>query len=367
MRENEFKIYLKTVAINAKGTHYAESTAGERVWCCNRVQNEFNIDLDIVSLDYKKQQILINDVLAKKWPNINRYIDALTKYFDFAKMSPPTCHAHIPCDLARLSPHFYKKNIDTLPQKYHDIIGDLESEYEAIMGYGRNLLGMDSGNLLKNTGFAEIERIPVILSPEKKEITHKPTKEYIANKIAELAQKKRGDISKEDILDILNSESFTEHIAGEFIQDQQPYIIIYYNVINGNGSNELIANVSKVLAHEYMHYMEYIYCLAHGVSSYTNKFLSEAMADFFGFIYSIKCKTAASIAIAQKRYYLWEDRFGSCWPYAEALHFCTVNGSYLRFSNEYNKYVKHGCEAKLKEVFHRSLDANTAYKTLKTF
>jgi hypothetical protein len=292
-------------------------------------------------------------------------VDALIHYFEFANAFPITHHAHVPHSITQLSRHFYIKNPHNLPTKYNDIIDLLEGEYQAILGYGRDLLGMDSKNLLQNTNFTAIERIPVIFSPDKKKVTYKPTKEYIAKKIAELAQKKRGDISEKNVLDILNSESFTEYIAGEFIKGQEPYIIIYYNVIDGNNQNELIAKVSNVLAHEYMHYMEYIYCLSHGAKSYVDKYLSEAMADFFGFIYSIKQNTAESTIVARIRYDLWECRFGSCWPYAEALHFCTVNGNSIDFSSDYNNYVKCGCEDKLKEVFHASFDANTAYKTLK--
>ena len=145
---------------------------------------------------------------------------------------------------------------------------------------------------------------------------------------------------------------------------------MYYNAIGGKTRKEMIAGLANVLAHEYMHYMEYRYCLLRGVTSYKNEKLSEAMAEFFGVLYVLQRKCFSNYAlnekanVAEHRYNEWVNRFGTCWPYAEALHFYTVNGNTSGFSFNYADYVNNGATNKLVEVFINCFDHKCAYKIM---
>jgi hypothetical protein len=216
-----------------------------------------------------------------------------------------------------------------------------------------------------------IERIPVILSPEVKKKNYKPSDADIAQKICELVRAKNGNITEKEIMAILkNKDGFTDLITGEFIKEPEPKIILYYNAIGGKTRQKRIAGLANVLAHEYMHYMEYRYCLLRGVTSYKNEKLSEAMADFFGVLYVLQRKWFSNYALIEKasvaehRYNEWVNRFGTCWPYAEALRFYTVNGNTAGFSFNYADYVNNGATNKIVEVFINCFDYKRAYKIM---
>ena len=169
------------------------------------------------------------------------------------------------------------------------------------------------------------------------------------------------------------AKQFTDTVTGEFVKAEQPYIVLYYKAIGGKNKEEKIARLANVLAHEYMHYMEYRYCLAHAVESYQNEKLSEAMADFFGVLYVLQRKWFSNYAlnekanVAEHRYNEWVNRFGTCWPYAKALHFYTVCGNTMKFSDKYCDYEQHGSVKKLCEVFGNSYDSMAAYNSLLYF
>ena len=165
----------------------------------------------------------------------------------------------------------------------------------------------------------------------------------------------------------MNQESFTTEITGEFYSGYDqfgPHIVLYYNVIG-----DVLEKFVQVLAHEYMHYMEYRYCSANGVSFYVNEEVSEAMADFFSVAYSIKCHknlhSGELVKVARERYNHWEKRFYSPWPYAQALLFYKVCGKTMTFSDDYTDYEIHGSIQKLVSVFGSCTDTNQAYNILK--
>lgn len=358
MKYAEFKKYLTTEPVN-KGKPYADSTAKERAGFCATIERVFGKNLDLVALDPTERVNLLGKVKTMPISHINAYVSALLMYYDFVDM-----YYIKPVSLVPLSKHFYTKSTDVLPQKYIDIIGDLEGEYECIMGFGRDLLELDFYHLLKNSDIRRIERIPVIFSSEIKKSTYTLDDDQIAEMILALIREKGQNLTKKEILSILKNRTIKDIITGEFIGGKEPYIIIYYNAIKAKNRDELIANVASVLAHEYMHYMEYVYCSVKNVQSYQNENLSEAMADFFSVLYSVKCHKPESITVAKKRYKLWEERFYSCWPYAQALLFYRVFGLVMGFTDEYDKYVRHGSKKKLKDVFEKSFNADVAYDIL---
>jgi hypothetical protein len=358
MRNEEFKKHLITKPVN-NGKPYSDSTANERVRFCETIEKEFARDLDLVASDLNERTSLLANVKTMSRSHVNTYVKSLLLYYDFVDVYKGKSHS-----LIKHSMHFYINSTDFLPEEYCDIIFDLEGEYERILGFGRDLLGLDSSHLLKDSNVKRIERIPVVFRPEIKKITYTTDDDYNAERLLGLIREKGRDTTKKEILNILKNKNITDIIVGEFIAGEEPYIIIYYNAIKGNNRNELIAKVANVLAHEYMHYMEYVYCSAHGVAFYRNKCLSEAMADFFGVIYSINRHTSESIITARKRYDLWKKRFHSCWPYAGAWLFYRVSGRFMSFSDEYDKYVSHGSEKKLIDIFKKSFNADIAYDML---
>lgn len=358
MRTEEFRQYLITEPVNG-GKPYKMSTADERVRFCERIEREFAKNLDAVVSDALARTDLLAKVKTMSRSHINTYVKSLLLYYDFADN-----YAGKPIRWDRYSMHFYADSSVPLPDKYRDIVYELESEYESILGFGRDLLGLDSSHLLQNSNIRRIERIPVLFRPEIKESTYTADDDTIAELLLHLVREKGRDITKKEILQLLENRRITDTIGGEFIAGQEPYIIIYYNAIKGRNRTERIAKVANVLAHEYMHYMEYVYCSANGIAYYQNQRLSEGMADFFCVLYSIRRHTAESIQTARKRYRLWKKRFHSAWPYASALLFYRVCGRFMHFSDDYMKYVDHGSEQKLKGVFRNSLMPDIAYDML---
>ncbi len=355
-----FKQYLLENGFR-KSKPYSESVVDERVRFCGTIETEFSVDLDVVVLDSSARNDLLMKVSGMKKSAVRRFEMALLAYYEFADSRS---------DAGRYFPmnggHFYRLANDIPPKIYFDMLLELENHYECIMSFGRNLLGLEK-QLLPH----RLERIPVILSPAIKKKTYKADKVYWSQKIAELSQKKRGNVSPEEIQEILDTESFTHEITGEFFAGYNqfgPHIVLYYNVIDGTTFEEKVANFANVLAHEYMHYMEYLYCTTRGVTYCSNKNLSEAMADFFGVLYGInwsnKWGSAELLKVVRDRYELWRKRYGSAWPYAKALHFYTVANKTMHFSDNYADYEAHGSIEKLTTVFDHCDIPDLAYNIL---
>lgn len=353
MRKNEFIRYL-TILNSTYGKPYTKNTAEAKASHCSSIEKEYGMDLDRVFQDPAEESRLFNFVDSMKKVKLSEYRHALFDYKDFFH-NPP---ALITRGHFQLYPDAALDGIDD------DLLMRMEGEYECIMAFGRD-------EFFTNACQERIDRIPVILSPEIKKKTYKLSDDEIAKQICELAQKKGGNVTEKEITAILkNKEGFTDLISGEFVKLEEPYIVLYYHAIGGKTREELVAGLANVLAHEYMHYMEYRYCLSKGVASGKNKKLSEAMADFFGVLYLLQRRWFINYAlnekthVAERRYNGWVDRFGTCWPYAEALHFYTVNADIMGFSHDYGNYIKHGAINKFIEVFINSFDHQRAYRIM---
>ena len=353
MRRNEFVRYLTTPK-DAHDKPFAESTAKEMASLCSSIEKEYGMDLDDALQEPAKESRLFDFADSLKRADSKKYQRALWNYKDFFHNTPTLItKGHF-----KLYPDAVLDGIDD------ELLMRMEGEYECIMAFGRD-------EFFTKACQERIERIPVILSPEKKKKTYKLGDAEIAKQICELVQKKGNNVTEKEIMAILkNKDGFTDLITGEFIKEPEPKIILYYNAIGGKTRQKRIAGLANVLAHEYMHYMEYRYCLLRGVTSYKNEKLSEAMADFFGVLYVLQRKCFSNYAlnekasVAEHRYNEWVNRFGTCWPYAEALHFYTVNGNTMGFSFDYANYVNHGAIKKLIEVFINSFDPRCAYRIM---
>lgn len=337
---------------------FAESTAKERVDFCRMVENKLSIDLDKIDYDSRIKVIFDVENLYSKYFNVRKIVSSIRYYFDFKDHLCKKVFNYY----ERCSDHFYKLEDETLPDVLNWVLGELENHYERIMGYSREYLSFSESLGQK------IKRIPVILSPERKTETIRISKEMISEKIVEYVKNSKDQVTKKAILDILNKSSYKNIITGEFRSnfcEETPYIILYYNEIGGDTPQEIIANCAMVLAHEYMHYLEYLYCLENGVKDYSNRYLSESMADFFSLLYSIKCATYEFNEAASNRYNLWKKNYYYSWPYSEALYFYRVNKVEMPYSSQYGNYEKHGSIEKLKDIFKSCLDSKIAYDLLK--
>ena len=156
----------------------------------------------------------------------------------------------------------------------------------------------------------------------------------------------------------------TTRIGGMFVDKPYLHIEIYFNQFAASCWDEYISKIGNTLAHEYMHYLEYEYCKRQGQESFVDKRVSEALADFFGVIYSIARKQRYDLEVARNKYDLWRTFEGSGWPYAYALHFYSVLGCEMPFASIIEDYIKHGSVNKLIEVFYATPNPNTAYDKL---
>lgn len=233
----------------------------------------------------------------------------------------------------------------------------LEGEYECIVGFARHLLSNHRDAL-------EFEQIPVILKKERESRVYENSDEYVKEKINQLIAQ-GVSVTTEDVSRILRTNS---RLLGKFVEKPEPHIEIYYRQFKAPSFEEYAACVAQTLAHEYAHFLEYSYCRRQGVNPFTDERVSEALADFFGFLFSLNChKLYAApeyLQAAEKKYVAWQKHIGSSWPYANALHFCRVGGKELKFVPDYDAYSGHGCDVKFVQVFFKTHRPKDAYEAM---
>ena len=149
---------------------------------------------------------------------------------------------------------------------------------------------------------------------------------------------------------------------GVFVSDPEPKIKIYYNQFDVQ--SEYIANIANTIAHEFLHYLEYVHCSRRHKTAFADDRVSEALADFFGLLYSVHRGAPDDLKVARQEYDLWTELDGSGWPYAYALYFYQVNGNTMNFSYDYTDYVMHDSLGKFREVFYSTVNPGYAYEIL---
>lgn len=238
-------------------------------------------------------------------------------------------------------------------ERDEDLRAGLELEYPKILAFAQKTLGalVDP----------DLHYIPVFLSKETP--FSKPVlvdKRYI-NRLKRNYEK--GKELTQDQLAILDGGMIrSEPIVASFFEGEAPYIEIYYNNIYCSKSHNLTFAI-MYLAHEYMHFLHYSYVAQRGIADPLNiKKLNEAMADFFGVIYSMDLGGKDDKAVAQRRYEIWLGRDGSGWPYAYALKF--FNKPYKYRLIDYSSIQTDNAIQKLKNVFAKTTDPKEAFKLL---
>ena len=241
-------------------------------------------------------------------------------------------------------------------EKVEDLCDRIESEYrELVYHFARDVFGnyfqQDFPPLIK-----------VLLCKECPSKIYLNSDTYVAKKVNELINLGKM-VSSVDVAKILR---FNMRIAGEFISRDVPYIKIYFNQFDANSMEEYVSMIMNVLAHEFAHYLEYEYCKQNYAKHYQDARVSEAIADFFGVLFSQyrskHLENTFDIQVIEKRYQLWKERDGSGWPYAYALHF--LNEPYKNDLAEYSDVEMEAARDKLRGVFAASLDPKEAFKQL---
>lgn len=249
----------------------------------------------------------------------------------------------------------YNANVSAV-EKVEDLCGRIESEYrELVYHFARDILG----------GYFEQDFPPlikVILCKECPSKIYLNSDAYVAKKINELIKLGK-TVSSADVSKILR---FNMRIAGEFVPGNVPYIKIYFNQFDTESMEEYVSSVMNVLAHEFAHYLEYEYCKCYKVQHYQDARVSEAIADFFGSLFSCYRSgiiiTSFDFAVVEKRYNGWIEREGSGWPYAYALHF--LHAPYKSKFSEYSEAELDAACEKLRRVFKATTNAEVAFDEL---
>ena len=244
---------------------------------------------------------------------------------------------------------------DNVPEEEQvpELCCNLENVYESILNFACQIFGDRAYPL-------QLRRIPVILKQNCPSRIYFHNDEYVMKKINERV--KNGE--NVDILETRRIMRHTMRICGMFVDKPRPHIEIFFNQFDALCMDEYIAKIGNTLAHEYMHYLEYELCRYYGKKAFTDDNVSEALADFYGVLYSIKRGGKYDLSVAENKHHLWKELEGSGWPYAYALYFYKVGGNEMRFSTNYADYVKHRSVNKLVEVFKATPNPEDAYDKL---
>lgn len=354
-RENEFRAYLQNI-------YKDNNTVEAYIDYCEKVEESFaGKDMDEIIISHKniaKTSTKLSKITSSK-KTVSNCISGLNRYLEFAFWWGTGASVLTGVSSKGITASGIQGEIDVidypLVQYYSDVPVTerdetlrkaLEEEYLKILKFAKNIFGVDYGY------------IPVYLSKETP-----PLKEYKVNKtfLNKLSRKRERQQRMSDVENqILETGWFTMLCVAKFFGGEKPYIEIYYKNLPKYNTLEAAINY---LAHEYMHFAEYVYCSKNGVVSFVDKRVSEALADFFGFLYSINRGGKQDLVIAEDRYIRWKILSGSGWPYAYALYF--MKKRIRGFSPVFAEYDGKGCIDKLRAVFSDTINPKDAYDKLK--
>lgn len=310
-RELEFRAYLKK---------HKPRSENDYVCYCKRIESAFGKEIDelivnVQSISRIKEVLHTNGASAK---HITSCISGFNAYLEFAfHATAPSAGGIILPSASRY--HVARANGVPLTEDVAFVAQTLEQEYASIVQFAKDVL-FPSG-----VCHIPFDYIPVIISDETP---------------------------------FQDSPDGKEKVLGTFFPSEKPYIEIYYR--NGNARNP--AQFRKCLAHEYLHYLHYAYAGAEFYNA--KKELKEALADFFGVLYSVYRHGKDDLAIAKSRYALWEKNFGTYWPYAYALHFCRVGGKTMEYASDYSQYVRQRSVGKFVQIFCSTPHPDDAFDDL---
>ena len=346
-REKEFRAYLQN-------RHTNNNTIEAYISYCKKVEEAFggkDMDKIIVShLNLVKARVKLGKITGSK-KTVGDCISGLNHYLEFAfEYGALGNSVRIPVKIDSFAGPIVQYYSDVPVCERSEVLRKaLEDEYPKILQFAKNALGVDYGY------------IPVYLSKETPPpIMYKLSKKFM-DKLCNKNQEQREMSNKErDLINrIIDGKCYVANVVAQFFSGTKPYIEIYYKNLPVNKTLETTINC---LAHEYMHFVEYVYTAQNGVLAFVDERVSEALAEFFGFLYSIKRGNSIDLEIAEDSYITWKVLDGSGWPYAYALYFMKKRIS--GFSPIFVDYKNKGCINKLIEVFNATPNVVDAYDKL---
>lgn len=354
-RENEFRAYLQNI-------YKDNNTVEAYIDYCEKVEESFDgKDMDEIIISYKniaKTRTKLSKITSSK-KTVSNCITGLNRYLEFAfrrgmgasvltgVSSKGVTASGIQGKIGAMDYPLvqYYSNVP-VTERDETLRKALEEEYPKILEFAKNIFGVDYGY------------IPVYLSKETPPLKRYKINQTFLNKLSRKCERQQRMCDLEH--QILETGWFTMLCVAKFFGGEKPYIEIYYKNLPKYNTLEAAINY---LAHEYMHFIEYVYCSKNGVKSFVDERVSEALADFFGFLYSINRGGKQDLVIAEDRYILWKILSGSGWPYAYAIYF--MKKRIRAFSPVFADYENNDCISKLVEVFNATKDAGDAYNKLK--
>lgn len=351
MREREFKLYLNS-----------HNKSEDYIGYCKKIEEAFGgKDMDeIISSHQNISKVRTNlQALTSNKKSIDNYMSGLNRYLEFSVSLSIATMSYPKTQIVQTGLVVYENSVPSYEQD-PKLCEFLEDEYVKICKLAKNIL--------RNIQI-DFDVIPVYISEKQ------PTRTYYKDPEILLGEMKKhcSECNREDctppycyVSEVLwKYETFTDNLCGEFYGGAEPHIVLYYKNFNNPSVNnkQFLAAIAKTLAHEYLHYLHYAF--AEEKFSDAKKSLKEALADFFGVLYSINCGDKYALKVAENRYERWKEREGSGWPYADALWFYRVYGKEMEYSSNYNEYERFGCIGKFVQIFGSTRYPDCAYKDLK--
>ena len=360
MRKNGYENYL------LKNGH--NSTGAERyVKLCERIEREASKDMDTIvcspaEIDRTK------DVL-KTSPSYRDLRAALHAYRDFAESTTSGWVISTPASSTTGSWKTYKDvaglvNYENSVRSYEKVTGlcdYIEIEYDKIREFARKTL---------IPIWRDFPAIPVYLSKECPKEVYPLDRRAIEKRIREICDKcDRRNCNPprcRAFNEIWENECIVDKIFGRFYGGEEPHIVIYFrncDIEPNMSDSEYLSVVAETLAHEYMHFIHAYYVFEatkNAVEPFKKKELSEALADFFGVLYSLK---NGGKSVASQRYDLWKWRKGTNWPYWNALRF--FSKPYKKSLIDYTGAEIDCAVKKFRDVFKNTTNPTKAMEILK--
>ena len=344
-REKEFKKFLSD--------NFAASTAKHYYDYCTYIEELVKMDMDDIALDCRNIDIAnksIEDNYALK--SIKEIKNGFNAYLKFAfeqGMLAKSVTSSMKIDSFAGAIVEYYSDVP-VRERDESLRRALEDEYPKILLFAKNVFGVNYGY------------IPVYLSKEAPPARIYPVSEKFIDKLRQKLQEQRAVSDKERglISKIIERKGYQTSVLARFFSDEKPFIEIYYKNVQCE-ANALEMAINS-LAHEYMHFIEYVYTAKNFAAAFGDHRVSEALADFFGFLYSIKRGGKLDLEVAEDRYVAWKVLDGSGWPYAYALYF--MKKRIKDFSPIFADYKDEGCINKLVEVFNATPNVADAYNKL---
>jgi len=349
MRKIEFKEFLALFLADSSVDFYNSKL--------NTVKRILGNDLDLVVSDFN-EIIKAKKLLAAEDSYVRKVFDYYISYHyapDQIRPVSATPHgskkkssaAQLPRIFAQGPIVQYRKDVP-LHKRDEVLRSALENEYGTIIQYAMDIL--------QNIWEGDMPYIPVYLSKKQ------PVDEYyIDMKLVDEIRKKLniGIVLTDEELDRMRENKIRQDVLGRFFPGEQPYIEIYFN----NLSNPYLERANNCLAHEYMHFLHYYYAVQGGaVNPFENEKLNEALADFFGMLYSHRRGTPKDLDVGEDEYWAWIRWQNTDWPYAYALKF--FKKPYKSKLIDYSFAEMDAAIKKMRNVFKKTADPATAFCVL---